>query len=105
MTTLKKVCRAHSLERWPCRKRNSLERLLNRTRQVLEDSSQVDNLQCQAALSVLENEKKDMQARLMLKTKGHAQQQATMAFCAYIMCTKCSMIANKASSCYCNLAC
>lgn len=54
VTTLKRVCRASSMKRWPFRKCNSLGCLTDRTKQVLDDGTGQDNMQKLAALQVLE---------------------------------------------------
>lgn len=60
MTTLKRVCRAGNMQRWPFRKRNSLGRLIDRTKQVLDDGTGQDNMQKLAALQVLEKQRQVM---------------------------------------------
>ena len=60
VTTLKRVCRASNMKRWPFRKRNSLGRLIDRTKQVLDDGTGQDNMQKLAALQVLEKQRQVM---------------------------------------------
>jgi len=50
---LKRVCRANSMSRWPFRKRKSLGKLIDRTKQVLEDGTGQNHMQKLAALQVL----------------------------------------------------
>ena len=64
MTTLKRVCRASNMKRWPFRKRNSLGRLIDRTKQVLDDGTGQDNMQKLAALQVLEKQRQVMRVSL-----------------------------------------
>ena len=63
VTTLKRVCRASNMKRWPFRKRNSLGRLIDRTKQVLDDGTGQDNMQKLAALQVLEKQRQVMRVR------------------------------------------
>ncbi|KAL0034303.1 hypothetical protein WJX77_008161 [Trebouxia sp. C0004] len=62
VTTLKRVCRASNMKRWPFRKRNSLGRLIDRTKQVLDDGTGQDNMQKLAALQVLEKQRQVMRS-------------------------------------------
>lgn len=62
VTTLKRVCRAGNMQRWPFRKRNSLGRLIDRTKQVLDDGTGQDNMQKLAALQVLEKQRQVMRS-------------------------------------------
>lgn len=48
------------MKRWPFRKRNSLGRLIDRTKQVLDDGTGQDNMQKLAALQVLEKQRQVM---------------------------------------------
>ena len=48
------------MKRWPFRKRNSLGRLIDRTKQVLDDGTGQDNMQKLAALQVLEKQRQIM---------------------------------------------
>ena len=64
VTTLKRVCRASNMKRWPFRKRNSLGRLIDRTKQVLDDGTGQDNMQKLAALQVLEKQRQVMRVRV-----------------------------------------
>lgn len=48
------------MQRWPFRKRNSLGRLIDRTKQVLDDGTGQDNMQKLAALQVLEKQRQVM---------------------------------------------
>ena len=50
VTTLKKVCRVNSIGRWPFRKRSSLNRLIQKTREYFA----ADPQQCAEALAQLE---------------------------------------------------
>ena len=50
VTTLKKVCRVHSIGRWPFRKRSSLNRLIEKTREYFAH----DPVQLAEALAQLE---------------------------------------------------
>ena len=54
VTTLKRICRAEGVPRWPFRKRNSLGRLIDRTQHVLDDGTGQDHLQMLMALQLLE---------------------------------------------------
>lgn len=60
VTTLKRVCRENGIKRWPYRKRNSLGRLIDRTKQVLDDGTGQNNLHRLAALQVLEQQRQSM---------------------------------------------
>lgn len=53
MTTLKKVCRVNSIGRWPFRKRSSLNRLIEKTREYFAS----DPEQCREALAALEEQR------------------------------------------------
>lgn len=64
VTTLKRVCRASNMKRWPFRKRNSLGCLIDRTRQVLDDGTGQDHMQKLAALQVLEKQRQVMRVSL-----------------------------------------
>lgn len=59
------------MKRWPFRKRNSLGRLIDRTKQVLDDGTGQDNMQKLAALQVLEKQRQVM--RVSCFTKGLLQ--------------------------------
>ena len=48
------------MDRWPFRKRNSLGRLIDRTKQVLDDGTGQDNMQKLVALQVLEQQRQSM---------------------------------------------
>ena len=52
------------MKRWPFRKRNSLGRLIDRTKQVLDDGTGQDNMQKLAALQVLEKQRQVMRVSL-----------------------------------------
>ena len=52
------------MQRWPFRKRNSLGRLIDRTKQVLDDGTGQDNMQKLAALQVLEKQRQVMRVSL-----------------------------------------
>lgn len=58
------MCRASNMKRWPFRKRNSLGRLIDRTKQVLDDGTGQDNMQKLAALQVLEKQRQVMRVSL-----------------------------------------
>ena len=45
VTTLKKACRAHKIPRWPFRKRNSIDKLIKRTKQILGQDEQGETVQ------------------------------------------------------------
>ena len=60
ITTLKRVCRSNGMTRWPFRKRNSLGRLIDRTKQVLNDGTGQDNMHKLVALQVLEKQRQVM---------------------------------------------
>ena len=55
-----RVCRASNIKRWPFGKPNSLGRLIDRTKQVLDDGPGQDNMQKLAALQVLEKQRQVM---------------------------------------------
>ncbi|DBB13743.1 TPA: hypothetical protein ACH3X3_000751 [Trebouxia sp. C0006] len=44
VTTLKRICRANNVNRWPYRKRKSLGTLINRTKKALDDGTGKDNM-------------------------------------------------------------
>ena len=60
ITTLKRVCRSNGMTRWPFRKRNSLGRLIDRTKQVLDDGTGQDNMKKLMALQMLEKQRQVM---------------------------------------------
>jgi len=60
ITTLKRVCRSNNMTRWPFRKRNSLGRLIDRTKQVLDDGTGQDNMKKLMALQMLEKQRQVM---------------------------------------------
>ncbi|KAI9789639.1 MAG: hypothetical protein M1835_001533 [Candelina submexicana] len=62
--TLKRVCRANNINRWPFRKLKSLGNLIERTRRVLDDGTGQETMQKLAALQVLEKQRQLMQVRL-----------------------------------------
>lgn len=55
------------MQRWPFRKRNSLGRLIDRTKQVLDDGTGQDNMQKLAALQVLEKQRQIMRVSYVVK--------------------------------------
>lgn len=57
VTTLKKVCRVNNIGRWPFRKRSSLNRLIEKTREYFAGDSQ----QCAEALAQLEAQRSVLQ--------------------------------------------
>lgn len=59
VTTLKKVCRVNNIGRWPFRKRSSLNRLIEKTREYFAGDSQ----QCAEALAQLEAQRSVLQAQ------------------------------------------
>ncbi|MER0387591.1 RWP-RK domain-containing protein, partial [Vibrio vulnificus] len=59
VTTLKKVCRVNSIGRWPFRKRSSLNRLIEKTREYLAS----DPEQCREALAALEEQRSVLKAQ------------------------------------------
>ncbi|KAL0032241.1 hypothetical protein WJX79_000271 [Trebouxia sp. C0005] len=62
ITTLKRVCRSNGMTRWPFRKRNSLGRLIDRTKQVLDDGTGQDNMKKLMALQMLEKQRQVMRS-------------------------------------------
>ncbi|DBA84344.1 TPA: hypothetical protein ACH3X2_006259 [Trebouxia sp. C0005] len=60
VTTLKRVCRANNMRRWPFCKRKSLGNLIDRTKQVLDDGTGQNHMQKLAALQVLEKQRQVM---------------------------------------------
>ena len=54
------------MKRWPFRKRNSLGRLIDRTKQVLDDGTGQDNMQKLAALQVLEKQRQVMRVSFLM---------------------------------------
>ncbi|DBA88627.1 TPA: hypothetical protein ACH3X1_016475 [Trebouxia sp. C0004] len=78
MTTLKKLCRENSVDRWPFRKRKSLKQVTVRTKQALTDSEETDKVQIQAALDVLEHQRQRMRVcqgdRMLPCIKAYRQQ-------------------------------
>ncbi|DBA96988.1 TPA: hypothetical protein ACH3X3_012913 [Trebouxia sp. C0006] len=60
VTSLKRVCRANNMSRWPFRKRKSLGNLIDRTKQVLDDGTGQNHMQKLAALQVLEKQRQVM---------------------------------------------
>ena len=56
------------MKRWPFRKRNSLGRLIDRTKQVLDDGTGQDNMQKLAALQVLEKQRQVMRVSLLAQS-------------------------------------
>lgn len=64
VTTLKKVCRVNSIGRWPFRKRSSLNRLIDKTREYFANEPE----QCAEALAQLESQ------RAMLKVSALAEE-------------------------------
>ncbi|KAL4446259.1 hypothetical protein ABPG77_003066 [Micractinium sp. CCAP 211/92] len=59
VTTLKKVCRVNSIGRWPFRKRSSLNRLIEKTREYFAS----DPEQCREALAALEEQRSVLKAQ------------------------------------------
>ena len=55
--TLKRVCRANSVDRWPFHKRKCLGNLFERTKQALDDGTGQDNMQKLAVLQLLEKQR------------------------------------------------
>ena len=66
VTTLKKVCRRHNIGRWPFRKRSSLNRLIEKTKQYFKN----DPEQCAEAVAKLEAQRSVLQVRVRA---GHGQ--------------------------------
>ena len=64
VTTLRGVCRANQLSRWPYRKCKSLNNLIDLTRQVLDDRSGQNDVEKLAAVQVLEKQKQLLQVGL-----------------------------------------
>ncbi|GAB4814763.1 hypothetical protein N2152v2_001809 [Parachlorella kessleri] len=61
VTTLKKVCRQYNIERWPFRKRSSLDRLIVKTREYFSEDRQQQGGE---ALARLEAEKQAMKGNV-----------------------------------------
>ena len=57
VTTLKEICRDNKFNRWPFRKRKSLDALITRTKQALRSSDDAANSHDQAVLEVLEQQR------------------------------------------------
>ena len=64
VTTLKRVCRANNMSRWPFRKRKTLGNLIDCTKQVLDDGTGQNHMQKPAALQVLEKQRQVMRVWL-----------------------------------------
>ncbi len=64
VTSLKRVCRANNMSRWPFRKRKSLGNLIDRTKQVLDDGTGQNHMQKLAALQLLEKQRQVMRVWL-----------------------------------------
>ena len=58
--TLKRVCRANNIHRWPFHKRKSLGNLIEHTKRALADGTGRDNMQNLAVLQVLEKQRQVM---------------------------------------------
>ena len=70
--SLKRVCRANTINRWPCRTRKSLGNLIERTRQVLDHETEHDKMEKLAALQVLVKQRQLMQVQLSCSCCGVA---------------------------------
>lgn len=58
--TLKKVCRANNMNRWPFHNCKSLGNVIGRTKQVLDDGTGQEDMLKLAALEALEKQRQIM---------------------------------------------
>jgi RWP-RK domain len=61
VTTLKKICRANNISRWPFRKRNSIDKLIEKTRLYMRDGDGEARRQTALTLGTLEVERQKLQ--------------------------------------------
>ena len=69
ITTLKKICRENSLDRWPFRKRKSLDKVIRRTEQALIKCTSRNPSPEQGALDLLKQQRQHMSVSSQIEMK------------------------------------